>query len=238
MIQTTEILKIQFATSSKEEILETVIIGLKDKAKKTVIVTPNPELVVMGLASKPYQDILNAADISLPDGVGIVWASKVLGKGIKARISGVDFMKSLCEKVSKQPVTIGLFGAQPGVAEETANCLRKMYSDLHISYVSDTWNLQKATEEKIDILFVALGSPKQEQWIYEHLEELPVKVVMGVGGSFDMISGKVKRAPEFVRSLGLEWLWRLMIQPWRWKRQLRLLEFIRLVLLERYRGKK
>lgn len=229
-----DILNISFNTNKKGKILEEVVMGLGVKGKKTFIVTPNPELVLLALASKEYRTILNSADFSLPDGIGIVWASRILKKGIQSRISGVDFMKSLCEKVSEQPVTVGLFGAKPGVAEKTSDCLRKMYPGLHISYASDKWDPSKFKASAVDILFVALGSPKQERWIYEHLNELPVKVVMGVGGAFDMISGRTKRAPEFLQNIGLEWLWRLILQPWRIKRQVKLLRFVWLVLKEKY----
>lgn len=230
----TEILKIKFSTDTKEDILEYIIAKLSKSMQKTVIVTPNPELVVLAHHNPQYKSVLNSAHISLPDGVGVVWASRLLEKEVRGRIAGVDFMKSLCEKVSKQPVTVGLFGGREDVAERAADCLRKTYPSLQVSYASHLPPTNYKLQPKIDILFVALGSPKQEQWIHDHLEELPVKVVMGVGGSFDMISGKVRRSPRIFQQLGLEWFWRLMIQPWRIKRQLKLIEFVWLVLREKY----
>ncbi len=230
----TEILKIKFTTEPEGKVLEYIITRLLSKGQKTVIVTPNPELVVLAHHIPEYQSVLNSAQISLPDGIGIGWASRVLKKRNLQRITGVDFMKNLCEKIAEQPVTVGLFGAVDGVAEKTADCLLKKYPGLQIVYASSTWDLKKATDAKIDILFVALGSPKQEQWISDHLDTLPVKVVMGVGGAFDMISGRVRRAPVIFQKVGLEWFWRLIVQPWRWKRQLRLIEFVWLVLKEKY----
>ncbi len=226
-----QILGIPFTTLTKHQILDSIVMGLEKKYGKTFIVTPNPELVTLALDSKEYRTVLKSADLSLPDGIGIVWASKMLDEGIKSRITGVDFMKSLCEKVSKKPVSIGLFGAEPGVAEDAADCLKKMYPGIRILFASSEWD---SKNPPVDILFVALGSPKQEKWIYENLDKLQVKVVMGVGGAFDMISGRVKRAPIFMQQIGLEWLWRLFLQPWRLKRQLRLVRFVFLVLQNKY----
>lgn len=226
-----QILGIPFTTLTKHQILDSIVMGLEKKYGKTFIVTPNPELVTLALDSKEYRTVLKSADLSLPDGMGIVWASKMLDEGIKSRITGVDFMKSLCEKVSKKPVSIGLFGAEPGVAEDAADCLKKMYPGIRILFASSEWD---SKNPPVDILFVALGSPKQEKWIYENLDKLQVKVVMGVGGAFDMISGRVKRAPIFMQQIGLEWLWRLFLQPWRLKRQLRLVRFVFLVLQNKY----
>ncbi len=234
MLSNTEILGVNITTSSKEEVLDYIITGLSNNSKKTVIVTPNPELIMLSQKSSKYKNILNQAQVSLPDGTGVVLASKLLDKGIQVRITGVDFMKSICENVSKELVNIGLFGAQPGVAEKAADCLRKMYPGIKIVYASDLPPSSRNHLPKIHILFVALGSPKQEQWISDHIDEIPAKVIMGVGGAFDMISGKVRRAPGIFQRLGLEWLWRLVIQPWRLKRQLRLLGFVWLVCKEKF----
>lgn len=240
MKKSANILKISFNTDSKDDILKYIITGLKSFHHKTVIVTPNPELVVLAHHDTQYRTVLNSAHISLPDGIGIVWASNVLNKGIRQRITGVDFMKSLCEKVSdltdkgsEKIVTVGLFGADDGVAVRTAECLQKMYSGINIVYAS---HVPPSHKVPIDILFVALGSPKQEEWIYKNIDNLQVKVIMGVGGAFDMISGKVRRAPLLFQRIGMEWFWRLLIQPWRIKRQLKLIEFVWLVLLEKFRA--
>jgi N-acetylglucosaminyldiphosphoundecaprenol N-acetyl-beta-D-mannosaminyltransferase len=232
MNKSSHILEVEFNTSSEEKILEEIFIRLNKNSLKTFVVTPNPELVMLAHYNKTYRNTLNSADFSLPDGIGILWASKHLKQGISHRITGIDFMKKLCSRSAKELVTIGLYGAEEGIAEQASDCLRRENPNLKISYVSHTWDESKAKAAGIDILFVALGSPKQEEWIGKHLDELPVKVVMGVGGAFDMISGKVKRAPTFMRALGLEWLWRLIIQPWRIKRQLKLVEFVWLVVKE------
>lgn len=221
-MQNQKILGVNVTTSPEAEILEYIITGLQRKSSKTTIFTPNPEIVVRAHNDKSYQLLINKADVSLPDGVGLVWASRILGKGSITRITGVDFMKSLCEKVAEKPVMVGLFGAETGVAERVAECLMRDYPGLKISYASDTWDEEKAKQAKIDILFVALGAPKQEEWIMANKDTLPIKVFMGVGGAFDMISGNVRRAPVWMRSAGFEWLFRLIRQPWRLKRQLAL----------------
>jgi N-acetylglucosaminyldiphosphoundecaprenol N-acetyl-beta-D-mannosaminyltransferase len=128
---------------------------------------------------------------------------------------------------------VGFLGSGPSVAELTAECLKKEYPTLRVGMVSQEWK-DELKKVEVDILFVAFGSPKQEIWMSENLKNVSAKVLIGVGGSFDFISGKVRRAPKILRLIGLEWLFRLMIQPWRIKRQLRLLKFIALVLKEKF----
>lgn len=242
MLDSTNILGVNITTSNEDKILEYVVSVLEkgrlNKAKnlpagrQVVIFTPNPEQISAAARNKDLKRLLNLADVSLPDGVGVVWASRLLGKGIKARISGVDFMENLVKRIHEQPVITGYFGGQRGVAEKAANCLQKMVSppgggqaDLSVGYASDAYNKEKMIQSDVDILFVGLGFPKQEKWIIEHKDEIPATVIMAVGGSFDFFSGKVSRAPLIVRLFGFEWLFRLIIQPWRLPRQLQLLHF-------------
>lgn len=228
-----EILGININTSTEEEVLSKITTSLESNKEKLVIFTPNPELITLANNSSKYQDTLNHASFSLPDGIGVVLAAKFIHNRAIKRITGVDFMKSLCENVARKPVTVGFFGGEQGIAVRVSDCLREIYPELKVVYASDEWNPDQAREAKIDILFVALGSPKQELWIMENLDRLPAKVIMGVGGAFDMISGKVRRAPRIFRTFGLEWLWRLALQPWRWRRQLRLLVFTWLVIKQK-----
>jgi N-acetylglucosaminyldiphosphoundecaprenol N-acetyl-beta-D-mannosaminyltransferase len=177
-----------------------------------------------------FKSILNSADIALPDGIGVLWAGQRLARQFKERITGTDLMLELCKRSVEQHVSIGLLGGGKGVAEKAADCLRAKYPGINITFATSEFNNYKGY---IDILFVAFGHPKQEQWIHSQLDKLPVTAAMGVGGAFDYISGNIARAPKFIRSLGLEWLYRLVRQPWRWKRQLALWEFIWLVLKEK-----
>jgi N-acetylglucosaminyldiphosphoundecaprenol N-acetyl-beta-D-mannosaminyltransferase len=217
---------------SEKKILEYIIKNLRKDGRKYYIVTPNPELLVIATRENRYKNVLNGAKIALPDGIGIVLASRLLGKPITARISGVDFVENLCKEVSKWPITVGFLGGGPNVAEVTADCLQKKHPGLNVGLVSEEWS-KDLTLKKIDILFIAFGSPKQELWIAQNLKELPATVSVGVGGSFDFISGKVPRSPKILRDLGLEWLFRLIVQPWRIKRQLSLITFVFLVLKEK-----
>lgn len=229
------LLGVGFTDAKEEQILEYIYTGLKNVDEKYYIVTPNPELLVIAHKDPEYEKVLNGAKIALPDGIGVMLGAWIMGKPLKQRITGVDFMESLCGYVSKQPITVGFLGAGSNVAEKTSECLRKKYPGLNVGLVSQEWS-DELTGKKIDILFVAFGSPKQEFWIRENLKDIPAKVVVGVGGSFDFISGNIKRAPKIVRRLGLEWLFRLFIQPWRIRRQFSLIRFVLLILSERIKN--
>lgn len=261
MLDSVNILGVKITSSDKDKILEYILAELEKPKKvrrKIVVFTPNPEQISAANRDSSLKSLLNKADVALPDGMGVVWAAKLLGKPIEARISGVDFMESLVKSESvpiksgpKRPVVTGFFGGQPGVAEKAAECLsRKAGSGfagqeiassdsakMSIGYASGAYDKEKMIHSDIDILFVGLGFPKQERWIIEHKDEIPASVIMAVGGSFDFISGRVPRAPLFVRLLGFEWLFRLANQPWRFWRQLRLLHFSALILREALRNR-
>lgn len=219
--------------ASEEQILEYIFKRIEEKGKKFYIVTPNPEILMFALRHPSYQRILNDAVLSIPDGIGVLMAGKVLKKKIIGRITGVDLMEKMCDQSSNRLINIGLLGGRGSVAEMTAECLRKKYPGLRVVFANSEWNKSKMTDKHIDILFVAFGFPKQEEWIAKNLESLPVTCAMGVGGAFDYISGKVPRAPKLIRSVGMEWAFRLLVQPWRVKRQLVLPQFIVAVLKDR-----
>src|SRR3989344_2574187 len=238
-MQKSNILGVGITTEKEDKILEYIIKDLgkpKKKRQKIVIFTPNPEQISQASRDEELKTLLNQAEIALPDGVFVPVAARLLGEPIDRRITGVDFMKSLVKTVSapiksgsEQPVVTGYLGGQRGVAEKAANCLRKIYPNLRVGYTSEAYDRQRMIRSDIDILFVALGFPKQEKWIIEHKDEIPATVLMGVGGAFDFISWAVPRAPKFVRDIGFEWLFRLTIQPWRFKRQLQIWHFAGLI---------
>jgi len=225
------LLGVGFTDATKHEILEFIVTGLEKQEEKYYIVTPNPELLVIADKNARYKTILNSAKLALPDGIGVMMAARLIGKSLEERIHGVDLMESLCKEVSNRPITVGFLGAGPNVAERAVECLKKRYPRLMVGMVASEWSAA-LKDKKVDILFVAFGSPKQEIWIADSLKTLPAKVVIGVGGAFDFVSGKVPRAPKILRSLGLEWLFRLIIQPWRIKRQLSIIKFAYLVFKE------
>lgn len=229
------LLGVGLTNATEQKVLEFIYTGLQKPGEKYYVVTPNPELLVIASKDKEYKTILNGAKLALPDGIGVMLGAWIIGNPLKQRITGVDLVKSVCNYVSKQPITVGFLGAGPNIAERTAECLQKMYPGLKVGLAASEWS-EELKDKKIDILFVAFGSPKQEIWIKNNLKDLPVKVAIGVGGAFDFISGKTPRAPKFLRSLGFEWLFRLIIQPWRIKRQLSLIKFVYLVVKQKLRG--
>lgn len=227
-----KILGVGITNAKKEEILEYLIKKLENGGKKVFITTPNPEILVLANKNEDYKKILNSADLALPDGVGLTTLARLIGKGLKQRVTGTDFVENVSERVAKKPIIIGFLGGQPGVAEKASECLKVRFPGLKVAFaISDLASNDSFIKSlKCDMLFVALGAPKQEKWIAENLEKLPVKAAMGVGGALDYISGAVPRAPRLIRNLGFEWLFRLVIQPWRLKRQLRLITFIKLMI--------
>lgn len=243
MIEKKNILGVGITNATKKEILEYVIKSLENFKKKLFLVTPNPEFLVLANKNLEFKNILNRAELASADGVGVLLASKILGKQLKERFAGVDLVESLCKEIVRKPITVGFLGGRSGVAEKTVECLQKKYPGLKVVFASEEWSndnsgrLSHVAEapsiNNIDILFVAFGAPKQEFWINDNLGKIPVKIAIGVGGAFDYISGRVKRAPVWVQKIGLEWLYRLISEPWRIKRQLSLLKFIWLVFREK-----
>lgn len=198
------------------------------------IYTPNAEIMMDGITSKDLNQVLNNADMLVADGAGVVLASKILGKAVAQKVSGVDLVKNLLKASSNKPIKFFLFGGKPGIAE-IANA--NIICDYPRAQVVGTRNgfFTEENEEEIineinnsgaDVLLVCLGAPKQELWIYKNKSKLKVKACLGVGGTLDILAGNVKLAPDFFRNNGLEWLYRLYKEPRRFKRMLRLPKFI------------
>lgn len=224
---------------------------------KLYIVTPNPEFLASSLFDSQFKEVLNKADLAIPDGIGL----KLSGK-IQNTVTGTDLMDKMIKLSADKGFTIGLIGGRKNVAVKLKECLHINYPKLKIivadgnfevnslgdtSYKSKTDNFSPSEynkidklnidiifNEKIDILFVAFGHVKQEKWIYNNLPNLKIKIAMGVGGAIDYLSGSVPRAPKLLRNMGLEWLFRLILQPWRIKRYPALIYSLILILLERW----
>ena len=180
--------------------------------------------------------VIGKADLITPDGSGTVWGIKQLTGRDVDRVTGIDLMQEVCQQSNSSGWNVFLFGGKPGIADEASRRLEEDYGT-HVSGMLNGY-FQPEDEESIverinnsdaDVLFVALGAPKQELWIDKYRDRLNVPVVIGVGGSFDVIAGKVARAPKVFQRLGIEWLWRLLKEPWRWKRMLALPKFMLLV---------
>jgi N-acetylglucosaminyldiphosphoundecaprenol N-acetyl-beta-D-mannosaminyltransferase len=196
-----------------------------DNREKAFIVAINPEKIIKAQDDPSLMQLLNSADFQIPDGIGVILASKFKGGQIRERVTGIDMMLKLCETAAKHQKKIFLYGGKPGRADEAKVKLEEMYPGIQIAgtlhgYVKDQQVVsQTINQSQADIIFVAMGSPAQENWIIANKETLHPSVYQGVGGSFDVISGKIERAPESFQKLGLEWLYRLMKEPWRIKRQ-------------------
>lgn len=203
--------------------------------KPHLIVTPNPEMIVTAQDDVELREIVNNADLRLPDGISMVVVSRILGTPLQERVTGIDLMLKLIETSAWKGYSVFLLGSAPGVAEEAAIKLTAQYPNLkivgtHHGYFSgdDSEVLKKIIAARPDILFAGLGAGRQEKWLNRHLSELKT-VGMGIGGSMDVISGRKKRAPKWVQATYIEWLYRLFTEPNRWKRQLALPKFLWLI---------
>jgi N-acetylglucosaminyldiphosphoundecaprenol N-acetyl-beta-D-mannosaminyltransferase len=198
----------------------------------TQIVTLNPEYVMLAEKKTELRRIINSCDLCVPDGMGIVWASRLLGEPLQGRVTGTGILPELCHLSAKNDYSIYLLGGEPGVARLTAKVLKDRFPGLRIAgHSSNDPQDGFATVEAVnasgaDILAVAYGCPKQDFWIDKHRDELSsVRVAIGVGGAFDFISGQIPRAPKVMRQAGLEWLFRLWLEPSRARRMMALPRF-------------
>jgi N-acetylglucosaminyldiphosphoundecaprenol N-acetyl-beta-D-mannosaminyltransferase len=191
------------------------------------VVAVNPEKVMRARVDARLMERLGRADVLIPDGIGVVFAARILGLGRFQRVPGSELMPRLCELAARKGYRVFLFGAAEEVNERAVQVLGERYPGLVIAgsqhgFVSDgdmPALVERINSLKIDILFVALGSPKQEDWIDRYLPQLNVKLCQGVGGTFDVIAGTVKRAPAAFRAVHLEWFYRLATNPQRLRRQ-------------------
>lgn len=208
--------------------------------------TPNSEMVMYAYKNPDFARILNSATINTADGIGVVYAAKVFGSPTNGRAAGFDIAKKLMGMMAQKGYTLYLFGSSPGVAEQARENLCKEYKNLkivgvHDGYFSDEKEkniISDINSKKPDVLFVCLGSPRQEKWIYEHRQQLNAKLAMGLGGCLDVFAGNVKRAPDIFIKLGLEWLYRLIKEPKRLFRMLALPRFMLTVILKKISGGK
>lgn len=238
--------KLTIKPLSKEEVLEKCVNFIEKPEGFFHVVSINPENVVVAQNDSSFRSILQSGDIQLIDGIGIVLASKFLGLTIGERFTGVDFMEEFIKKIADRSLRVLFLGGKADLAEKVQKCYEKKYKKLTFLGVNGIKNIKeyqksKEGEEilqvihdyKPHILFVSFGSPFQEKWLWENRLSLQGVLCAGVGGAFDFVTGSVPRAPLLLRVTGLEWLFRLVLQPWRWRRQMRLLTFISLVIKQR-----
>jgi N-acetylglucosaminyldiphosphoundecaprenol N-acetyl-beta-D-mannosaminyltransferase len=214
-------------------------IHAKDQAHQ--ICTINPEFIMTAQTDPIFKALLLRSDYNVADGVGLLWAAKRLGHALPARVTGSDGVPIIAERAAQAGWRLFFLGAADGVAQAAADILTARYSGLQMAGVyagsphpEDEDDLvARVNASRADILFVAYGAPAQDKWIARNLPRLNVSLAMGVGGSFDFIAGIVPRAPVWMQRAGLEWLFRLIRQPWRAKRMLKLPRFVWAVLRQR-----
>lgn len=225
--------------------------GFIEHGQPHQVVTVNPEFIMRAQTDRAFRKILNEADLAVPDGAGLLWASRVLNRRARQtarwprryktnqstlilpeRVTGTDLLPALAARAAENGWKIYLLGGAPGVAQRTAEVLKKHWSELRVvgaesgPLITDagkplnvdqdallTATLERIIHTKPDLLFVALGAPKQDRFIARFRSDLKVPVMMGVGGAFDFIIGSAKRAPRIFQILWLEWLWRLIMEP-------------------------
>lgn len=218
---------------------------LIDSRSAAYVVTPNPEIVMLARSDGRLRDVLNRAALVLPDGIGVVKGAGILGTPLRyGKLPGIDFAAELMARLAERKCSVYLFGSKPGVAETAAERLVELHPGLVVAGVSDGYFaddapiIDKINAAAPDLLLVCLGAPKQEFWMAEHAGKLSVGLMAGLGGSLDLFAGNVKRAPEGWRRLGLEWLYRLIKEPKRIGRMLKLPLFVFAALAQRLKGKR
>lgn len=208
------------------------------------VVTPNPEIVETCRADAAANAAVNGADLVLPDGIGIVYGAKILHQPLRGRVPGIEFGTGMIERCAKLGKSVYLLGAKPGVAEQAAENLKNRFPGLVIAGTHDGYFKEDApiaAEIKAsgaDMALVCLGAPKQELWMQRNAPRLRVGLMAGLGGSLDVFAGNVKRAPKFFQKLGLEWFYRLLKEPKRIGRMMKLPKFLFAAIGCKLRGKK
>jgi N-acetylglucosaminyldiphosphoundecaprenol N-acetyl-beta-D-mannosaminyltransferase len=246
--------ELHFSALTLQQATAQIIVAAKAKVKG-LVVTPNVDHIVMMQNDKEMKKIYQHSLYVFADGMPLVWMSRLISgrsKGLPERVTGADLLPQVCAMASQSELGIYFLGGNPGVADEAAQNLSKVYPGLKIVGVysppfgfemdsTETRNIvDDINRQGTDILFVGVGAPKQEKWAWQHLDSLKVGPIICIGAAFDFAAGKVKRAPSFVQAIGCEWLWRLLKEPRRmWKRYIiRDSQFIPMAVREVFRLKR
>lgn len=236
-----EVLGVPIDNVNMEQALSAALM-LMERPEAAYCVTPNAEIVYETLTDQELKACVCQADLILPDGAGVVLGAKILGTPLQEKVAGIDFAANLMERMAAEGKTLYLLGGKPGVAETAAERLREKYPELVICGMRDGYFTEDAPVvaeincQKPDALFVCLGAGKQEKFMNAHQKELRVGFMAGLGGSLDGFAGNVKRAPKWMIRCNLEWLYRLLKEPWRFGRMLRLPKFLWKVVRVRMKG--
>ena len=236
-----EILGVSFDNLTKAEAVAHAF-ELQPLHKAYYVVTPNPEIVMLARDNEEMLSAVKDAELVIADGIGVIYGAKILGRPLRDRIPGIDFTTALLEKMNEEGRSLFLFGAKPGVADKAAENLSAKYPNVKIVGTNDGYFkddepiITKINAARPDLMLVCLGAPKQEKWMQANAGRLDVGIMVGAGGSLDVFAGVVERAPEKWQKLGLEWLYRLLKEPRRIGRMMKLPKFIFAVIFSRIRG--
>lgn len=239
----TEILGVEFDNLNMEEAASKAL-ELMEQRRSAYVVTPNPEIVWMCRDNAALKEAVASADLVVPDGIGVIYGARILGTPLKERVPGIDLGTKLFERLAGRGGSLYLLGAKPGVAEKAAETVSGRFPGIKICGTADGYFkddepvIEKINAAAPDLLLVCLGAPKQETWMHKNAARLNVGLMMGLGGVLDVFAGTVQRAPESWQKLGLEWLYRLIKQPSRIKRMIKLPVFLFAAVGQRIRGKK
>ncbi|OFW80754.1 MAG: glycosyl transferase [Alicyclobacillus sp. RIFOXYA1_FULL_53_8] len=235
------VLGVRFNRLNRQQVVEQILLWVAEQSRRMVI-TAGPEFVMMSQANSDVKRIIHAADIITPDGIGVVWAAKRMQKPVQERVTGVELIQQLLQTAQdrKQSLRVFVLGASNESLQRCLENFRNQYPQLafagrdgYFSSAEEETVLQEVRDFSPDLWLVGLGQPRQEKLIVESLRSLSPCVAIGVGGSIDVWGGTVKRAPIWFQRLNVEWLYRLLKQPSRWKRQLALPRFAWQVLKSR-----
>lgn len=238
-----DVMGVEFDNLTKEEFTAKAEQMLNDK-ERGYCVTPNAEIVYESVMDESFRQLLNEASLVLPDGAGVVLGAKILGTPLKEKVAGIEFGEEICQVLAKNGGRLYLLGGKPGIAEAAGEKLAQKYPGLVICGTADGYfKDEQAVVEKVnaaqpDVLFVCLGAPKQEKFIKEHFAQLNATLMLGLGGSLDGYAGVAQRAPKWMIDLSLEWLYRLVKDPKRIGRMMRLPKFVLLCVKEKGRRAK
>lgn len=240
------LLGMKIPTDSKTIILEKIKKYIGSPEGWLHIVSLNTENIVIAQESEKFKKVIQDAPIKILDSVGVVLGARILGIEVGERLSGVDLMEEIVRIASQLRLRVLLIGGKPNLALSLSKCYSRAYPKAKFKGVEGIHNIKNpligqedtlvsiVSDYKPHIVFASFGSPEQELWLDRHSSKFKGIVCMGVGGAFDYFSGKIPRAPSLLRKIGLEWLFRLLVQPWRWRRQLRLLKFIQLIVQQKF----
>jgi N-acetylglucosaminyldiphosphoundecaprenol N-acetyl-beta-D-mannosaminyltransferase len=238
--ESVQILDIPFVNKTKDDIVNDLYNQYLKEEKKAFIVTANPEIVMHARTDTDYLYTLSKADYIIPDGIGVVIASRLKKQPLIERVPGFELMEELLALSNEHPIKVYIVGAKPEVLEKAVVNVKKKYPNLHLvgyhhGYFEDENEeiIHEIQESEPDLVLVALGFPRQEKWIKENMSRVQKGVFIGVGGSIDVLAGHVKRAPVIWQKVHLEWFYRLLQQPSRWRRMVVLPQFIFHVLKSR-----